>query len=73
MEVEEKFVLEIKVSTPDNNSVERYTTQLIKNIVRLEGPFDESYVEIPIDVFQTIVKWVNKRILTECQTCGAEK
>lgn len=72
-EIEERFVLEIKVPIANSNTVETYTTQLTKNIVRLEGPYDEGYVEIPIDVFHDIVKWVNKKVSTECQTCGADK
>lgn len=72
MEIEEKFVLEIKTSI-DQNTVEQYTAQLKKDVLRLEGPYDESYVEIPIDVFHNIVKWVNKKVLTECETCGTKK
>jgi len=67
MEIEEKCVLEVKVPI-GKDSVEQYTAQLTKNTIRLEGPYDESYVEIPIDVFHSIVKWVDKKVLTECET-----
>jgi len=73
LEIEEKCILEIKIPIPNQDTVEQYTAQLTKNTIRLEGPYDESYVEIPIDVFHNIVKWVNKKVLTECETCGAAK
>ena len=73
MEIEEKSVLEIKIRIPGCDTVEQYTAQLTKDMIRLEGPYDESYVEIPTSVFLDIVKWVNRKVLTECETCGAAK
>ena len=41
LETIEKYILEIKVPI-NKDSVEQYTPQLTKDIIRLEGPYDES-------------------------------
>lgn len=63
IELKESSTLQVGVVSKHKNgeSIEQYTATLEVCGIRLEGPYDESYITIPLTVFKKVAEWVERK------------